>query len=191
MIYKDEETFDKINFTETPFETGEYDRCTFVNCDLSHVDLSDCKFDECTFIKCNLSVVKLKLTALREVNFKDCKLLGLRFDDCNEFGLSVSFDTCVLNLSSFYKTRMIKTIFKNCQLKETDFTECDLTSAVFDNCDLSSATFDHSNIEKADFRTSYNYSIDLENNKIKKAKFSYSGILGLLDKYDIEIDRAK
>jgi len=39
-----------------------------------------------------------------------------------------------------------------------------------------------------DFRTSVNYSLDPERNRIKKARFSLSGIAGLLDKYDIEID---
>jgi fluoroquinolone resistance protein len=60
---------------------------------------------------------------------------------------------------------------------------------VFDNCDLTRATFDRSVLEKADFRTSYNYSIDPENNKIKKAKFSLLGVSGLLDKYDIAIEK--
>jgi uncharacterized protein YjbI with pentapeptide repeats len=63
----------------------------------------------------------------------------------------------------------------------------DLTEAVFDDCDLQRAIFVNTNIEKTDFRTAFNYSIDLELNRIKKAKFSAHGISGLLDKYDIEI----
>jgi fluoroquinolone resistance protein len=55
---------------------------------------------------------------------------------------------------------------------------------------ISPATFDNTIIEKADFRGSLNYSIDPENNRVKKAKFSLSGVDGLLGKYDIEIDRA-
>jgi hypothetical protein len=43
-------------------------------------------------------------------------------------------------------------------------------------------------LEKADIRTSHNYTIDPEKNKVKKAKFSIHGIAGLLDKYDIEIE---
>lgn len=43
-------------------------------------------------------------------------------------------------------------------------------------------------MEKADFRTSYNFSIDPDVNRIKKAKFSLDGVRGLLDKYDIQID---
>ncbi len=81
------------------------------------------------------------------------------------------------------------TLFKNSQLQGIDFTETDLTSAVFDNCDLSQAIFDLSILEKADFRTAYNYSINPENNRLKKAKFSVLGLSGLLDNYDIEIEK--
>ena len=64
-----------------------------------------------------------------------------------------------------------------------------MTSALLDHCNLERATFDQTILEKADLRTSYNYSIDPENNRLKKAKFSMEGISGLLDKYDIEIER--
>ena len=116
-------------------------------------------------------------------------MLGLRFDDCNEFGLSFSFEGCQLNHSSFYKTKIKKTVFKDTQLQEVDFAECDLTGVVFDNCNLAQAVFDHTVIEKADFRTSYHYSIDPEINRIKKAKFSILGVSGLLEKYDIDIEK--
>jgi uncharacterized protein YjbI with pentapeptide repeats len=66
--------------------------------------------------------------------------------------------------------------------------ECDLSSSTFDNCNLANAVFQNSVIEKADFREAFNYSIDPEVNKIKKAKFSIAGVAGLLDKFDIEID---
>ena len=81
-----------------------------------------------------------------------------------------------------------KTKFINCGLQEVDFTGADLTGGIFNTCDLAGATFDKTQLEKADLRTAYNYSINPELNKIKKAKFSLPGIAGLLDKYDIEID---
>jgi uncharacterized protein YjbI with pentapeptide repeats len=116
-------------------------------------------------------------------------MLGLHFDSCDEFGLSFSFENCILNNCTFYKIKIKKTTFKNTQLQEADFTECDMTESLFDNCDLTKATFYNTIIEKADFRTSSNYSIDPENNRIKKAKFSIHGIPGLLEKYDIIIDK--
>jgi len=73
-------------------------------------------------------------------------------------------------------------------LHETDFTEADLTNAVFENCDLKGAVFENTMLEKADFRTAFNYAINPEINKIRKAKFSMPAVMRLLDKYDILID---
>jgi uncharacterized protein YjbI with pentapeptide repeats len=114
-------------------------------------------------------------------------MLGMHFDDCNQIGLTLNFENCNLSNSIFYKTKLKKTAFRNSKLHEADFTECNLSSSVFENCDLSGATFANTIIEKADLSTSFNYSIDPERNMIKKAKFSLSGIAGLLDRYDIEI----
>jgi uncharacterized protein YjbI with pentapeptide repeats len=50
------------------------------------------------------------------------------------------------------------------------------------------AVFSDSNLEKVDFRKSNFYSIDLEQNRVKKAKFSLHGLPGLLGKYNIEIE---
>ena len=58
----------------------------------------------------------------------------------------------------------------------------------FINCDFSGAVFENTILEKADLRTAINYSIDPEINRLKKAKFSMPGLIGLLDKYDIELE---
>ena len=73
-------------------------------------------------------------------------------------------------------------------MQEADFTEADLTGAAFENCNLQRVIFDNTNLEMVDLRTSFNYSIDPERNKLKKAKFSATGIMGLLDKYKIIIE---
>jgi fluoroquinolone resistance protein len=195
QVFIEEQIFDKIDFTQNPLGKGEYEYCTFLNCNLSYADLSDLKLVECEFLGCNLSLSKLTQTALKGIKFKNCKMLGLNFGDCNEFGFVVNFDTCILDRSSFVsvasplqkRVKLKQTVFKNSQLYEVDFTECDLSSAIFDNCDLTGAIFKETILEKADFRTAINYSIDPELNRIKKAKFSQSGIAGLLEKHDIEI----
>jgi fluoroquinolone resistance protein len=101
---------------------------------------------------------------------------------------SAAFDNCTLNHSSFFKMNLKKMQFKNSTLHEVDFTESDLSNAVFNNCDLLTAKFENTILEKADFCTSFNYSINPEINRIKKAKFSLPAAVGLLDKYDIEIE---
>lgn len=179
--------FEKIDFTKESLAKGEYENCVFAKCNFLNFNFSEFKFYDCEFIDCDLSLIKLTQTGFINVKFKNSKLLGLLFENCNDFGLSVGFENCLLNQSSFYKTNMKATLFKNCQLREADLTNCDLNGSIFDNCDFAGAIFRNTIIEKADFRTSYNYLIDPEANRIKKAKFSAAGAIGLLVKYDIEI----
>ena len=188
MEFFEDKTFDKIYFSVAALAKGEYDHCTFKGCDFSNADLSGYKFIECEFIECNLSLAKINDAGFRDVKFMHCKLMGMLFNTCNGFGLSMSFQDCNLRHASFYQRKMKGTQFKNCKLQEADFSECDLTGARFEGCDLQDATFENTILEKADLRTSYNYSIHPAMNKIKKAKFSLSGIAGLVHHFDIEID---
>jgi len=179
--------FKRIDF-RTESLAVEYADCLFENCHFQEVDLSGISFDNCRFEGCDLSLAKVRDTAFREIRFSNCKLLGIRFEYGNTFGLSLDFTGCLLNFASFFRLKLKETVFKNCQLVETDFAETDLSGAVFDECDLAGATFDHTNLEKADFRTAVNYIIHPESNRIKKAKFSAAGLAGLLTGYGIEIE---
>jgi uncharacterized protein YjbI with pentapeptide repeats len=186
-VFAELKHFDGVDFTANLLPPGEYEKCSFSSCVFSNADLSGIKFIDCSFSVCNLSMVKLSNTAFRDASFTECKMLAMHFEDCSPFGLSFTFADCALQHSSFIKAKIPKTRFIRCHLAETDFTECDLTGAVFDRCDLNRSKFSHTNIEKADFRTSVNYSIDPEQNRLKKARFSLPDVAGLLDKYDIEI----
>ena len=188
QINVQDETFERNDFTEKPLAKGQYENCVFSNCDFSDCELNEFKFIECEFRNSNLSLIKLNQTALQDVKFIHCKMLGVRFDMCLDFGLSFTFDTCQLSHCIFYGKSIKKTSFLNSQLKEVDFTKCELSGSIFENCELSGAVFENTILEKADFRSSYNYSIDPELNRIKKAKFSILGISGLLEKYDIVIE---
>jgi uncharacterized protein YjbI with pentapeptide repeats len=176
------------NETFPRFPLGEYENCRFISCDFSEVDLSSCVFLAGEFVGCNLSMVKIAKASFQDVTFTGCKLLGMRWDGCNPFGLSLTFSNCSLSHSSFYKLKVKNIRFTSCQLQEVDFSEADLANASFDTCDLKGAVFSGTNLERADFRTAVNYSIDPEANRIRKAKFSLPGIAGLLDKYGVVIE---
>jgi fluoroquinolone resistance protein len=132
--------------------------------------------------------VKTIKTTLNGTIFQECKILGVSFENCQESLFQVKFEKCILNFSSFFKRNLKKIAFRYCTMQETDFTNADLTSAIFDHCDLTNAKFEQTILEKADLRSAFNYSINPEINRIKKAKFSLQGIAGLLDKYDIVIE---
>jgi uncharacterized protein YjbI with pentapeptide repeats len=185
--YTEDMRFTDINYEETPLQYGAYECCSFMNCEFSKSNLAEISFIDCVFENCNLSMASLAKTILRDVKFLNCKMLGIHFENCNQFGLTVSFDNCNLSHSSFYQAKLKKTVFKNCNLQEVDFTETDISYSLLEKCDLADATFENTIMEKADFRSAFNYSINPEINRIKKAKFSLTGLKGLLGKYDIEI----
>lgn len=185
--FRENETISGQDFSTGGWVCGEFENCRFVRCGFSSVDLSDALFERCSFEGCDLSMARMKNTVFRDVSFRECKLLGLRFEDCNKFSLSFRFSGSILNFASFYKLKLKEICFDDCKLVETDFTEADLTGASFADCDLSGAVFERTVLERADFRTARQYVIRPETNRIKKAKFSMSGLSGLLQQYDIEI----
>ncbi|NVK52651.1 MAG: pentapeptide repeat-containing protein [Flavobacteriaceae bacterium] len=186
--YTCEVNFEKIDFFETGIQKGEYDRCTFINCNFENVHASNIEFVECEFVNCNFSNANVKATAFKEVLFDHCKMIGIKFFECDSFLLQFKFTNCQLDFSSFYQLKIPNTHFTNCNLEEVDFTETQLQQAVFDSCNLNKAIFDNTTIERADLRTATNIQINPENNKLKGAKFSKNNIVGLLYKYQISIE---
>lgn len=187
-IIQEKKTFTKVDYTEKNISNREYDACVFIDCDFSKCDLTNIDFIDCKFEDCNFSMVKFNNTGLKNVSFYGCKLLGCDFTRCKDFLLSFYFEKSSLDFSSFHRKKINNTIFRDCNIKEVDFSHTDLTGSSFLNCDLSRTIFQQTILEKADFRTANNFFFDLELNKIKKAKFSSSGVIGLLDKYKIIIE---
>jgi fluoroquinolone resistance protein len=183
--YFQDQTFNRTDY----LAQGEYENCTFTNCYLAEANLSGCKFIDCKFEDSNLSLVQLLKTVFRDVQFHSCKMVGMDFEKCSEYGLSVSFEHCMLESASFRKTKINKTVFVHCSLINVDFTEADLSEAVFEDSDLLDAYFENTMLQKANFTTAYNYTLDPDANRIKKARFSSKGLEGLLRKYDIIIEK--
>lgn len=183
-----DKTFEKFIRTDAKIGGREFDGCIFKNCDFSNTVFSECTFIDCTFDGCNLSMAKFPASALKTVAFANSKLLGIRFDECENFLFAVSFRDCVLDYSWFTNKKMQKTEFLNCSLKGVNFLGCDLTSADFARANLDGAVFDNTILKAADFTSAYNFGIDPEINPMPKARFSASGIAGLLKKYNIKIE---
>lgn len=170
------------------FPAAEFERCTFRGGQWMQADLRKARFTECTFEQCDLSNVSVDGTGFRTVAFKGCKLLGVRFDRCHTFLLSMRFDHCRLDFASF-RSLMLKGIrFNGCSLVETDLSGADLANAVFQDCDLAGALFEGSNLTAADLREARNYVIDPEHNKVRDARFAWHGLPGLLMRHGIKVE---
>lgn len=160
-----------MNYEKNWLETGEYEKCSFINCNFYNSDVSEIVFIDCRFESCSLSLINVNEATFNNVEFYNCKMAGVIFENCNDFCLSVDFNYCILSQSSFARKKLRKTSFKDSVLIGVDFSESDLKDSVFSNCNLSGVLFENTILENADFRTSYNYIIDPERNYIKKTKF--------------------
>lgn len=184
----EDQTFQSFPFFQEFNEPKEFDNCTFERCDFSHQNLSNFRFIDCTFEDCNLGLATLENTQFQSVLFSKCKLIGLKFEQCNSFGMAVQFVSCVLDFSSFYQCVLKNTSILQCSLREVDFTESVWVGSRFTGSDLSLSVFDRTQLEKVDFREAINYQIDPENNSLKGAQFSLAQVSGLLTKYSIKIE---
>jgi fluoroquinolone resistance protein len=186
-ILHEGKTFTNIDYSDKKLSGREFVKCVFDGCNFSNSDLGGNDFMDCQFKNCSLAMAKIKSSGLSNVLFFGCKIMGVDFSECNKFLFSFKFENCVLDYSTFVRTKMKDTHFINTSLKQVDFEGTVLTDAVFKDCDLSEAAFINSNLERADFSTARHFSIDPNINKMKKAKFSYLELAGLLHKYQLNI----
>ena len=166
----------------------EFDEFRFVNCDFSGADFSRLRFTDCLFEHCNLTTAKLAGTALQNVAFADCKLLGLQFTACRDMLFGVHFDHCQLRYASFAGRTMPGTRFVGCTMEEADFADADLSAAVFQDCALAGAVFQNTRLAEADFRSATGFIIDPESNVITGAHFTLNGLLGVVAKYKLVVE---
>ncbi|KVV16071.1 pentapeptide repeat-containing protein [Flavobacterium sp. TMP13] len=182
-----QKTFEKVTYTDKIINNREFEDCVFKNCDFSNSNFANNTFMDCEFIDCNLSMMNVMGTSLKNVSFKYCKVLGIHFNECDDFLFQVQFEESTLDYAIFTNKKMPKTKFLHCSMQEVTFVGTTLTNSIFENCNLEGAIFNDTQLAGADFKTAYNYKIDPEFNPMKKAKFSTQGLDGLLDKYDIKI----
>jgi uncharacterized protein YjbI with pentapeptide repeats len=179
--------FDQITYAADELNLKEFERCVFSNCDFRSCNFIGVTFIDCRFIRCNFDGAKINHVALRTVHFEACQIKEVNFSMCDKLIFEIAFTDCILDFSKFYTLKIKGTAFTSCSLIAVDFMNADLTEVIFDQCDLYRSEFNKAIANKANFKTSYNYNIDPEKTKIKKALFSFPEVKGLLFKHDLII----
>lgn len=179
--------FDQVSGAPEAWSHQEFEQCTFRKLDLANIDLTSANFVNCRFDGCTLTRAILKDTKLYDVNFYNCTLLYVDFGYCNPFGFHVNFQECQLDNAVFANRKLKKAQFVECSLKEVHFLNCELTGTLFKECNLESARFEGNDLRQSDFSSSFNLTLNPDDNKLKKAKFSLYNLPGLLSKYDLVI----
>ncbi len=185
--YLFDQNFSDITFLEHDIKYKEYENCTFTNCDFTSSFFVAVAFIDCNFINCNFKGTKINHVSLRNVWFTKCDFTSVNFAMTDQIIYEFHFKDSLLDYAQFYSLKLKKMQFINCSMIAVDFMESDLTEALFDNCNLRHAVFIGTTANKTDFSTSYDFIIDPEKNKLKRAVFSRDNVAGLLKKYDLLI----
>lgn len=165
----------------------DFEGCVFVNCNFSACTFVAVTFIDCIFEDCVFTAAKINYVAFRTATFKHCEIKEVNFAMCDKLIFEVHFQNCILDFSKFYTLKIKGTTFSNCSLIAVDFMATNLTGVTFDHCDLYRAEFAKAIANNANFQTSYNYTIDPTQTKLKKAIFSLEQVKGLLFKHDVVV----
>ena len=90
-------------------------------------------------------------------------------------------------MCEFSDLSLKNTNLKDCEIIECEFSKCNLMGANFESSDLKNSRFQNCNLNFTSFKNAKNYSINPNENNVKKAKFSLPEIIGLLDIFDLEL----
>ncbi|CAN5602627.1 pentapeptide repeat-containing protein [soil metagenome] len=176
--------FDNITWEEKVISGRYFDHCTFYKCSLKGSIFEHCSFEKCVFEECDLSLIKFKNTAVSNAQIDGSKAIGIVWHAASN-PVSVNFKNSRISYSSFYGKNLKKMQVVDCMADETDFTNCNLMQSNFAGTDLRDAIFANTDLSQANFVNATNYSINLQNNKTKKAKFSLPEALSFLYALDI------
>jgi fluoroquinolone resistance protein len=188
-----ERIFEKLDYENEDLRGKEFHHCKFVQCNLKGVDFSKAVFNDCKFEKCDLSLIKIEKTVFQDLLVGQSKMVGI---DWTISGLQkkpklhnrLTFIGSDISFSLFIDCNLRGISIMECKAKEVDFSGADLCDSKLIKTDFERATFFGTNLGNADFTNAVNYLINVCDNKVTKAKFSFPEVLDLVKIHGIVIE---
>lgn len=182
-----EETYNESDWSGNTIEGVTFDECVFIGGTFTKALFEDCRFLQCEFRGCDFSVAKFPGTRFRDVRFVSCKLSGVDFLKASPGPIAI-FDECRLDYAGFSSMDLRGTQFLRCTALETDFAEARMEGVDCAGTDFAGARFSNTDLRGANFLEARNYSIDPQNNKVKKAIFDLPEAINLLRSIGVIIE---
>lgn len=183
----DNQTIKDKSYEGATLKGESFNGYIFLKCKFDKSDFTGTDFFDCIFDHCELNLPSFMNTGLKNVTFKESKLVGADFTKCNTSFLQMAFEKTLLDMCNFSSMKLKGISFDQCLIRESRFVQTFLQEANFQGCDLEHTLFHQCDLEKADFTGAKNYSIDPAINKIKSAIFSLPEAISLLKNLGIEL----
>jgi len=192
MEYFEEQEIKNKQFEDVSYENLEFVECNFTGCQFLNVKLKNCKFKNCRFNNCVLGSISFMYCEAKHLEFINSVLIGIIWNDLKTKGIETaifrSMKSCTIKYNYFTNLKLVKYDFSGSQFDESYFEECKLTDSKFNGVNLHGTKFIRCDLSGADFRDALEYVIDIADNKLKNAKFSFPEVVSLLSSLNIIID---
>ena len=192
MEYFEEQDIINKQFEEENFENIEFVECNFTGCQFLNIKIKNCKFKNCRFKNCVIGNIGFLYCEATNLEFSNSVLIGIIWNDLKnkriETAIFRSMKDCTIKYNYFTNLKLVKYNFIGSQFDESYFEECKLVEAKFNGVNLHGTKFIKCDLSGADFRDALEYEIDISDNKLKKAKFSFPEVVSLLSSLNIIID---
>ncbi len=187
-----DEIYENLEFNGEDLTEITFEDCIFRDSSFQQADFSNSRFINCTFERCNISLIRVKNTQFNGLRILDSKASGINWTEAplNSRGIfsPPEFSSSILQGSVFQGLNLEDIVIKNCKVTDVDFSSAILKGADLKETDFERAHFNNTDLSTADLRGAVNYSIDMEYNRIKKARFSLPEAVSLLKHIDIILD---
>jgi fluoroquinolone resistance protein len=192
MKYIENDKYTNLVLDNEVIEEIEFTECVFEKCKFLEVNLINCIFKNCKFKDCVICNIKFDICSMMNTLFVNNILVGIDWTLLKLKGNPTlpftGLESCQIRYNIFHKMQLMKFDFSNCQFEESYFEECNLVGSSFYGLNLSNTIFTRCDLSKSDFREATEYNIDVKDNIVRKARFSFPEVVNLLNSFDIIID---
>ena len=119
--YNENTIYSGIDFEGQNNSNIAFENCNFRSCRFNNLALENIKYSSCLFEKCEIILTNIKNSTLNDVKFLDCKIIGINFIECNDFGLSLDFEGSILDSVVIYEKSLKKTNIVKCKIKNSKY----------------------------------------------------------------------
>lgn len=192
-IISESKVFKGLKYDGEIFNRHRLYDCEFINCSFKDCIVEDVELSSCYFKNCDIVSLEFKNSIVRNISIEESNLIGVNWSNLinSNAGYSNPIDKVTdsfLKYNSLFEMTLKNTNLSSNTYQDCIFSDSNLSFANFKNSIFSESQFIACDLSSADFRGARGYMIDMNSNKIKKAKFSYPEVQSLLDFLDIEIE---
>ena len=183
----DEETFEGSDFRGATLRSKSFSDCEFRECSFQKADFRYSVFENCRLSGCDLTMALVADARFLDVEFKDCKLMGIDWSQVSGLVFSVGFTRCVLSHGSFIDLAMKNVRVIDCRADETNFSGSNLQGADFSRTNLEAAKFAGADLTRADLSQATNYAINPNDSILRDTRFSIGAALAVAKRMGIVV----